>query len=70
MRLSLHINGKRTSTASLPERGWVSAHLNLSRGIGDEDSNKVYLNSIDCTEEPNATHFHLECSASFYRRQG
>jgi hypothetical protein len=54
MRLALYVNDKQIARASLEHIGYLSAHLNLSQGIGpDDESNTVRLVAIDKTDEVN-----------------
>jgi hypothetical protein len=56
MRLSLSVNDRRIATASLNNQGWLGAHVSLSHGVESDDPNRVWLNAIDISEEPNTTH--------------
>jgi chaperonin cofactor prefoldin len=56
MRLSLAVNGEQKARASLTARGWLGAHVNLSNGIESESNDRVSLNAIDTSAEPNTTH--------------
>ena|SRR5665213_1776964 len=56
MRLSLAVNGQQKARASLTARGWLGAHVNLSSGIESESNDRVWLNAIDTSKEPNTTH--------------
>ncbi|WP_142988372.1 hypothetical protein [Granulicella rosea] len=56
MRLSLAVNGQQKARASLTARGWLGAHVNLSNGIESESNDRVWLNAIDTSKEPNTTH--------------
>jgi hypothetical protein len=56
MRLSLAINGQQKVRASLTARGWLGAHVSLSNDIESESNDRVWLNAIDTSKEPNTTH--------------
>jgi hypothetical protein len=56
MRLSLSVNGRHTANASLERKGWLGAHISLSQGLPDNEPDRVWINAIDVTEEPNTTH--------------
>ena len=56
MRISLAVNGQRKARASLTARGWLGAHLSLSNGVESEQNDRVWLNAIDTSNEPNTTH--------------
>lgn len=56
MRLSLSVNGEQKARASLTATGWLGAHVSLSRGIDTESNDRVWLNAIDTTDEPNTVH--------------
>ena len=52
MRLSLTINGKRQTIASLTEQGYLSAHLNMSnRPKESEQSKKIRVVGFDTSNE-------------------
>jgi len=55
MRLSLSVNDRLPTRASLESEGWLAAHINLSQGI-DGEQDRVWLNSIDRSHEPNTVH--------------
>ena len=56
MRLSLLVNGQQKARASLTASGWLGAHVSLSQGIESESGDRVWLNAIDISDEPNTTH--------------
>lgn len=56
MRLSLAVNGQQKARASLTARGWLGAHVNLSNDIESESNDRVWLNAVDTSKEPNTTH--------------
>jgi hypothetical protein len=56
MRLSLAVNGEQKAFASLTTTGWLGAHISLSRGVDSEQNDRVWLNSMDISDEPNTTH--------------
>jgi len=57
MRLSLSVNNRHITRASLKAKGWLGAHVSLSDGIeSEEPSNRVWLQAIDISEEPNTVH--------------
>jgi hypothetical protein len=56
MRISLAINGQQKARASLTAKGWLSAHVNLSHEVESPSNDRVWLNAIDMSEEPNTTH--------------
>lgn len=56
MRLSLAVNGRQKARASLTTKGWLSAHVSLSQKIESSSNDRVWLNAIDTSEEPNTTH--------------
>jgi len=55
MRLSLSVNDRHPIRASLESKGWLGAHINLSQEI-DGERDRVWLNSIDTSHEPNTVH--------------
>jgi hypothetical protein len=56
MRLSLGVNGQHKVRASLTAIGWLGAHVSLSNGIESESNDRVWLNAVDISAEPNTTH--------------
>lgn len=57
MRLSLKVNDQPIAKASLVAKGWLGAHVSLSQGIeSDEPPNRVWLNSINTSDDPNTKH--------------
>jgi len=57
MRLSLAVNDRPIARASLIAKGWLGAHVSLSQGVEPEESaNRVWLNSMDTTDDPNTEH--------------
>jgi hypothetical protein len=57
MRLELTVNDGSPVRASLQSKGWLSAHLNLDiEPESEKTSGKVFLDSIDTSDEPNAVH--------------
>jgi hypothetical protein len=56
MRLSLSVNDRHIANASLEAKGWLGAHVSLSNGTESESANRVWLNAIDISEEPNSVH--------------
>jgi hypothetical protein len=57
MRLSLSVNARPIARAALEAKGWLGAHVSLSRGMeSSEPSNRVWLDAIDTSEEPNSIH--------------
>ena len=56
MRLSLAVNGQQKACASLTTKGWLSAHVSLSHEVESSPDDRVWLNAIDTSEEPNTTH--------------
>ena len=56
MRLSLSVNGRHTTLASLERKGWLNAHINLSQGLPQSEPDRVWINAYDVTEEPNTTY--------------
>ena len=57
MRLSLAVNDRPIARASLVAKGWLGAHVSLSQGVeSDEPTNRVWLNSMDTSDDPNTEH--------------
>jgi hypothetical protein len=55
MRLALKVNDRQAVRSSLQANGYLSAHLNLTRGSDKEElSSRVWINAIDVSEEPNS----------------
>jgi len=57
MRLLLTVNDLPIARASLLANGWLGAHVSLSRGVeSDEPNNRVWLDSMDTSDDPNTKH--------------
>jgi hypothetical protein len=57
MRLALAVNDRPIARASLVTKGWLGAHVSLSQGVeSDELTNRVWLNSMDTSDDPNTEH--------------
>jgi len=60
MRLSVSVNDQPAVTGSLTTTGWLAAHAIVTNDESDEQSNRVWINAIDTSEEPNTTHIDWE----------
>jgi hypothetical protein len=57
MRLSLTVNDRLIARAALVANGWLGAHVSLSQGVeSGETPNRVWLNAMDTSDEPNTEH--------------
>jgi hypothetical protein len=54
MRVQVAVNGGVPVKASISSKGWLSVHLNFASDHAEDSPGSLWVQSIDCSDEPNS----------------